>query len=66
MPDCLGQQLTGLSAQAGPYLHSLQSLDALTQPPHSNAFATLGRNTGTVSLSVSATAENRITVVVEE
>ncbi len=66
VPDCIGPQLQGRSSQVGPYLHSLQSLSERTQPPHSNAFATLGRNTGTVRLLVSAESENRITVVVKE
>ena len=66
VPDCIGPQLQGRSSQVGPYLHSLQSLSERTQPPHSNAFATLGRNTGTVRLLVSAESETRITVVVKE
>ena len=66
VPDCIGPQLQGRSAQDGPYLHSLQSLSERTQPPHSNAFATLGRNTGTVRLVVSAESKNRITLVVKE
>ena len=66
VPACIGTQLTGLSTQVGPYLHSLQSLNALSQPPHSNAFATLGRRTGTVNLVVTAATGNRITVVAKE
>ncbi len=52
VPDCIGPQL--------------QSLSERTQSPHSNAFATLGRNTGTVRLVVSAESKNRITLVVKE
>ena len=66
LPACTGPQLAGRSTQVGPYLHSLQTLNALTQPPHSNAFATLGHNTGTVRLAVNAARDNRITVVVKE
>ena len=64
--DCIGPDLASRSAQEGPYLHSLSSLSERTQPPHSNAIATLGRNTGTVRMLVTAEAENRITVVVKE
>ena len=53
-------------ALEGPYLHSLTSLNERTQPPHSVAYATLGRNTGTLRLSVSAVGDNRITAVVKE
>ena len=66
VPDCIGPQLQGRSTQDGPYLHSLQSLSERTQPPHSNTFATLGRNTGTVRLVVSAESKTRITLVVKE
>ena len=64
--DCIGPDLASRSSQEGPYLHSLSSLSDRTQPPHSNAIATLGRNTGTVRVLVTAEAENRITVVVKE
>ncbi|MDE0025931.1 MAG: putative Ig domain-containing protein [Spirochaetaceae bacterium] len=64
--DCIGPDLASRSSQEGPYLHSLSSLSDRTQPPHSNAIATLGRNTGTVRMLVTAEAENRITVVVKE
>ena len=64
--DCIGADLANRPAQEGPYLHSLRSFNARTQPPHSNMYATLGRNTGTVLLSVSAGTGNRITVVVKE
>ena len=65
--DCIGPDLASRSAQEeGPYLHSLQSLSERTQPPHSNAYATLGRRTGTVRLLVSAATDNRIAVVVKE
>ena len=53
-------------ALEGPYLHSLRSFNERTQPPHSNMYTTLGRNTGTVRLSVTANSDNRITVVVKE
>ena len=36
------------------------------QPPHSNRYADLGRNTGTMRLQISAPAGNRITVIVKE
>ncbi len=64
--DCVGPDLVNRPAQEGPYLRSLRSFNARTQPPHSNMYATLGRNTGTVLLSVSAATDNRITVVVKE
>ena len=64
--DCIGPDLASRSAQEGPYLHSLSSLSDRTQPPHSNAIATRGRNTGTVRLLLSAENDNRITVVVKE
>ncbi len=64
VPKCVGD--LNRPAQEGPYLHSLRSFNARTQPPHSNMYATLGRNTGTVLLSVSAGTGNRITVVVKE
>ena len=66
VPSCIGSQLAGRSTQEGPYLHSLRSLSGRTQPPHSNRYATLGRNTGTVRLRVNATGDNRITLVVKE
>ena len=53
-------------ALEGPYLYSLQGLNERTLPPHSNTYATLGRNTGTIRLNVSAVADNRITVVVKQ
>ena len=53
-------------AGGGPYLHSLQSFNERRQPPHSNMMATLGRNSGRVSLRVTAGGANRITVVVKE
>ena len=53
-------------AWEGPYLHSLDSLNERSQPPHSVAYATLGRNSGSVRLSVSAVGDNRITAVVKE
>ena len=64
--DCIGPDLASRSALDGPYLHSLRTFNARSQPPHSNMFATLGRNSGSVRLSVSATAGNLITVVVKE
>jgi len=53
-------------AWEGPYLHSPSSLNERTQPPHSVSYTTLGRNTGTMRLSVSAVGDNRITAVVKE
>ena len=53
-------------AQEGPFLYSLDGFNERTQPPHSNMYATLGRNTGTVRLQVSAVSGNRITVVVKD
>ena len=64
--DCIGPDLASRSALEGPYLHSLRTFNARTQPPHSNMFATLGRNSGIVRLSVSAGTGNPITVVVKE
>ena len=52
-------------AWEGPYLHSLNNLNERTQPPHSIAYTTLGRNTGTMRLSVSAVGDNRITAVIK-
>ena len=59
-------RVPGRLAWEGPYLHSLESLNERPQPPHSVAYATLGRNSGTVRLSVSAVGDNRITAVVKE
>ena len=53
-------------ALEGPYLHSASSLNERSQPPHSVSYTTLGRNTGTMRLSVSAVGDNRITAVVKE
>ena len=64
--DCVGPDLANRSAQEGPYLHTLESLNERRQPPHSNMIATLGRNSGQVRLRVTAVGENRITVVVKE
>ena len=64
--DCIGPDLAGRSAQEGPFLHSLRTLNDRTQPPHSNTYATLGRRTGRVRFLVSAEPDNRITVVVKE
>ena len=68
-----GVSIKGLSpdqvrrmALFGPYLHSLRTFNARTQPPHSNMYATIGRATGTVRLNVSAGSDNRIMVVVKE
>ena len=61
-----GPNLIGRLAFFGPYLHSLRTFNARTQPPHSNMYATIGRATGTVRLNVSAISDNRITVVVKE
>ena len=53
-------------ALEGPYLYSLQDLNETTLEPHSNRYAFLGRNSGTIRLNVSAVTDNRITVVVKE
>ena len=53
-------------SQEGPFLYSLDGFNERTQPPHSNMYATLGRNTGTMRLSVSAVSGNRVTVVVKD
>ena len=51
----------------GPYFFTIaESNDEGAQPPHSNRYLDLGRNTGTVRLRVDAAEENRITVVVKE
>ena len=56
----------GRFSRAGPYLHPLPSFNDRVQPPHSNMYTTLGRQSGTLRLSVTAESENRITVVVKE
>ena len=56
----------GRLARPGPYLHPLPVFNDRTQPPHSNMYTTLGRQSGTLRLSVTAESENRITVVVKE
>ena len=66
MSDCIGPDLADRPALQGPYLHSLRTFNQRSQPPHSNRFVTLGRNSGSVRLSVSAEAGNLITVVVKE
>ena len=66
VPDCIGPELAGRAAQEGPYLHSLMTFSARTQPPHSNMYATLGRSTGAVRLVVNVAPDNPITVVVKE
>ena len=50
----------------GPFLYTLDGFNKRDQPPHSNMYAKLGRNTGTVRLRVSAASGNRITVVVKD
>ena len=55
----------GRLARPGPYLHPLATFNDLTQPPHSNRYTTLGRNSGTIRLRVSAESDSRITVVVK-
>ena len=52
--------------QEGPFLYSLEGFNQRTQPPHSNMYATLGSNTGTVRLRVDAGSDNRIAIVVKE
>ena len=56
----------GRLARPGPYLHPLPTFNDLTQPPHSNRYTTLGRNSGTIRLRVSTESDSRITVVVKE
>ena len=56
----------GRLARPGPYLHPLPVFNDRTQPPHSNMYTTLGRNSGALRLSVTADAQNIITVVVKE
>ena len=56
----------GRVARPGPYLHPLPTFNDRQQPPHSNMYTTLGRNSGTIRLRISAESENRITVVVKE
>ena len=53
-------------ALEGPYFYSLETLNETTLEPHSNRYAFLGRNSGTIRLNVSAVTDNRITVVVKE
>ena len=62
----IGPNLIRRLAFFGPYVHSLRTFNARTQPPHSNMYATIGRATGTVRLSVSALSDNRIAVIVKE
>ena len=64
--DCVGPDLANRPAQEGPYLHTLESFNERSQPPHSNMIATLGHNSGQVRLRVIAVGANRITVVVKE
>ncbi len=56
----------GRLSRPGPYLHPLPVFNDRTQPPHSNMYTTLGRNSGALRLSVTADAQNIITVVVKE
>ena len=56
----------GRLARPGPFLHPLPVFNDRTQPPHSNMYTTLGRNSGTIRMRISAQSENRITVVVKE
>ena len=56
----------GRLARPGPYLHPVPSFNDRTQPPHSNMYTTLGRQSGTLRLNVTADAQNIITVVVKE
>ena len=51
----------------GPRLFSVSEFNNQgAQPPHSNRYASLGANTGTVRLRLTADRGNRITVVVKE
>ena len=65
-PDFIGPDYALRLAHRGPYLHSLRGFNARTQPPHSNMYTTLGRNSGSLRLSVTADTQNIITVVVKE
>ena len=56
----------GRLARPGPYLHPLPTFNDLIQPPHSNRYTTLGRNSGTIRLRVSVESDSRITVVVKQ
>ena len=56
----------GRLSRPGPYLHPLPVFNERVQPPHSNMYTALGRQSGTLSLRVTAESENRITVVVKE
>ncbi len=56
----------GRLARPGPYLYPLPVFNDRTQPPHSNMYTTLGRNSGSLRLSVTADTQNIITVVVKE
>ena len=56
----------GRLARPGPYLYPLPVFNDRTQPPHSNMYSTLGRNSGTIRLRVTAESDNRITVIVKE
>ena len=56
----------GRLSRPGPYLHPLPVFNERVQPPHSNMYTTLGRNSGTLSLRVTADARNVVTVVVKE
>ena len=50
----------------GPFLFSVAGFNEEgAQPPHSNRYADLGRNTGTVRLTIDADQGTRITVVVK-
>ena len=51
--------------QEGPYFFSIAESNEGAQPPDSNRYLTLGRNTGTIHLRVDAVEGNRITVVVK-
>ena len=50
----------------GPYFFSVPEFNEEgAQPPHSNRYADLGLNTGTVRLQIDAAAGNRVTVVIK-
>ena len=66
VPDCYGPDVEDHDTQEGPFLHSLSDFNGLTLAPHSNTYATMGRHTGTVQVTVRAASGVRIALVVKE
>ena len=57
----------GVTYLDGPILYQFEQFSAgVQQRPHSNAYTSLGRATGTVRLNVDARAGSRVTVVIKE